>query len=312
MDLVTGCAGTVGIHLCLKLLKRKRKVIGMDNFITGSKKNLNLLKEYKNFIFIKDSIENKHFRKVLEKYPIKRIFHLACPTGVPNLEIIPNEMISALSIGTKNMLDLAKDKKAKFLLTSSSEVYGNPKEFPQKESYTGNVDTLGIRGPYEEGKRFSETLVETYVRSHKLNAKIVRIFNTFGEFCSLEDKRVIPVFIHNALNNLNLPVHGTGSQKRTFLYIDDLLDGLLLVIEKGEKGQAYNVGSDKQYSILELSKIILKLTKSMSKIEFIKRPSHDHLARKPSLKKIKKLGWNQQYTLREGVKILIKKNKEEK
>ena len=214
-------------------------------------------------------------------------------------------MIAATSTGTKNILDIAVEKKSKLLFASSSEVYGNPKIFPQREDYTGNVDPLGIRGPYEEGKRFSETLVETFVKKYNLNAKIVRIFNTFGPYYSSKDLRVIPSFIHNAKQNANLIVHGKGTQTRTFLYIDDLIDAMLLVLEKGKKGEAYNIGNDKPISIVDLAALIIKLTNSKSKTIFSKRPKHDHEKRLPDLEKIKNLGWQQNISLEDGIKRLI-------
>jgi nucleoside-diphosphate-sugar epimerase len=309
MEFVTGAAGEVGINLCIHLLDKGFKVIGTDNFITGSEKNLSIIKNHENFIFFDIGIENPKLIDLLKEYSIERIFHLACPTGVPNLELIPEEMIMATSLGTKNILDIALLKKASLLFASSSEVYGEPKEFPQREDYTGNVDQLGIRGPYEEGKRFSETLVETYVKKYNLNAKIIRIFNTFGPYSSSKDLRVIPSFIRRALNNEDIVVHGEGSQTRTFLYINDLIDGILTVLEKGKMGDAYNVGSDHQISILDLAKLVIKLSNSKSTIKYGKRPKHDHSARLPFLEKIKSLGWSQKISLDEGIKAIINNNR---
>ena len=191
--------------------------------------------------------------------------------------------------------------KAKLLFTSSSEVYGDPQVFPQTESYTGNVDPIGIRSPYEEGKRFSESLIQMYVRKYNVDAKIVRVFNTYGPSMSSNETRVVAKFLSQALQGKLLTVEGKGLQTRTFCYIDDLVNGLLMIIKKGKKGEVYNLGSDKEVRIIDLAKLIVKVTDSKSKISFVERPSHDHKRRHPSLEKVKKLGWKQKTTLKNGL-----------
>lgn len=310
--LVTGGAGFIGTNLCLKLLKDGHEVIACDNFITGSKQNLDKLLKNARFSFYQLNICDQVFLARLSSFEkIDQIYHLACPTGVPNLGPLAEEMLLACSLGTRNILELAKTHKAKLLFTSSSEVYGDPQVFPQDESYTGNVDPVGWRSPYEEGKRFAESLIAMYVRKYKIDAKIVRVFNTYGSGMALEESRVIARFLKQALSGKPLSVHGKGLQKRTFCYVDDLVEGFILVMKKGKRGEVYNeveiynLGSDKEISIIKLAKLIIKLTSSKSSIEWMERPSHDHRARLPSLKKVKKLGWELQTPLEEGLRKTI-------
>ncbi len=301
MILITGCAGCIGINFSLYLLNKNEKIIGVDNCITGACDELDNLKSNPNFTYIQASIEKESIKDILKDYKFEKIFHLACPTGVSNLKKIPLEMMDTLYEGTKNILDIAKDNNAKFLISSSSEVYGNPKVFPQTEEYHGDVDPVGIRSPYEEGKRMAETLTMAYVRKYKLDAKIIIIFNTYGPYFSKKDTRIIPTFITRALKNEDLEVHGKGDQKRTFLYIDDLINGFLIAMDKGEVGGIYNVGSSKQFSILDLAKLVIEITGSKSKIKFIERESHDIEERLPSTEKIQKLGWQETVSLKEGI-----------
>jgi nucleoside-diphosphate-sugar epimerase len=302
--LVTGGAGFIATNLCQRLLDMGYAVIAVDNFITSSGDNPKALKKDKNFTFIKHDIIQPFPKSVTDK-KIDILFHLACPTGVPNLIPLAEEMILTNSLGTKNVLDLANKKNAQLLFTSSSEVYGDPEVFPQAEEYTGNVNPDGVRSPYEEGKRFSESMVMMYVRKYGVDAKIVRIFNTYGPLMSLSDSRVIPNFLHKALHNKPLPVQGDGRQRRTFCYVDDLVDGFLLVMKKGKKGEVYNLGSDKETTIAALAKKIMKATHAKSKLKHVPRPSHDHKRRLPNLKKIRSLGWEQQVDLDEGLKRTI-------
>lgn len=303
--LVTGGAGFVGTNLCKKLLEQGNKVVAVDNLITSSGDNLKELKKNPHFTFIKHDITKPFSSKNLTSsiLNLKSIYHLACPTGVPNVIKLGEEMLLTCSVGTRNVLEIARVHKAKLLFTSSSEVYGDPEVFPQTESYTGNVDQIGIRSTYEEGKRFSESLVAMYVRKYKLDAKIVRIFNTYGPHMTLTDTRVIPNFIQQIKNNKPLTVQGKGTQRRTFCYVDDLVDGFLTVMEKGIAGEAYNLGGDQEYTIKELAEQIMKQSGNPKlKITYIPRPGHDHQARRPDLKKIKKLGWKQKIKLEEGLK----------
>jgi nucleoside-diphosphate-sugar epimerase len=305
--LITGALGFIGTNLALRLLKNNKKVVGVDNQEKTKSQNLQYLEKFSNFTLISSSIENPQLHKLLKPYSIKTIYHLACPTGVPNLITQGLEMLSACSIGTQNILDIALEKKASFLFSSSSEVYGNPEKFPQTEEYTGNVDPIGIRSPYEEGKRFSEALIMQYVRKYNLDAKIVRIFNTYGPYYSKTDLRVIPLFIEQSLKEAGLTIHGDGSQARTFLYIDDLIEGLLLIMNQSQPGGVFNLGSEKPISVLNLAKMILEISSSKSPIVHVPRPEHDPKTRLPSLEKIKKLGWQENISLKQGLSLLLKK-----
>lgn len=300
--LISGGAGFIGSNLAKRLLSSNYYVIVVDNFITSSGKNLEVLSKHRNFVFIKHDITSEFTLaqiKLIGK--VDEIFHLACPTGVPNLLPLAEQMLLTCSVGTRNILEIAKKTKAKVMFTSSSEVYGNPKEFPQTEAYTGNVNPTDVRSPYEEGKRFSESIVSMYVRKYGVDAKIVRIFNTYGPCMSLTDTRVIPRFLSLVKENKPLTVHGDGKQTRTFCYIDDLINGLLFVLEKGSVGEVYNVGSDNQLTIRELAELIRLVTKTKSKLEFVKRANHDHDGRLPDLAKIKSLGWQSTVGIYEGL-----------
>ena len=303
--LVTGGAGFIGANLCRKLLDLDNRVIALDNLITSTGENIKSLLKYQNFTFIKQDITKPNWKFEIEDLKLEIIYHLACPTGVPNVVTFAEEMLSTCSVGTKNILDLAQHHNAKMLFTSSSEVYGNPLVSPQTEEYTGNVDPLGIRSPYEEGKRFSESLIIAYVRKYGLDAKIVRIFNTYGPFMNLEETRVIPNFMGKIQKGEPLPVQGDGSQQRTFCYVDDLINGFLTVMEKGKSGEVYNDGNDEQITIRGLAELLLKMTGSPVGIEYTNRPSHDHQSRLPDLRKLKTLGWKTRISLEEGLQKTI-------
>lgn len=300
---VTGGAGFIGTNLCLRLLKQGHTVIAVDNLITSTGENLKVLQKYPNFTFIKYDINNSLKKLILQ--PIDMIYHLACPTGVPNVVRLAEEMILTCSLGTKNVLDLAKLKHAKVLFTGSSEAYGDPIIFPQSELYTGNVNPTGIRSPYEEGKRFSESLCVMYARKYDLDVKIVRIFNTYGPFMNLQETRVIPRMLNQLLTGQPLTVQGDGSQNRTFCYVDDLVNGFLIIMEKGESGEVYNIGNDEQITIKNLAERIIKTAGIKAKIAYIERPHHDHRGRKPDLSKIKSLGWKPEISLEEGLQLTL-------
>lgn len=300
--LVTGGAGLVGRYLCEKLLSQGCSVICVDNFITTSKENVAYLMKNPNFKLITHDITYT-LPLEIQKSKIDEIYHLACPTGVPNLTKLSIEMLKTCSIGTENVLNLANTKKAKLVFTSSSEVYGDPLVFPQKEDYNGNVDPIGIRSPYEEGKRYAESLIISYVKKFDIDAIIVRLFNTYGSK-KFYDTRVITKFIKAAKEGIPITVEGEGSQKRTFCHAEDMVNALILINKKGKKGEIYNAGSDVEITILELANLIKSVTGSKSKIKSIPRPKHDHTRRLPNLSKLKKLGWRQEIALSEGLKRL--------
>ncbi len=298
--LVTGVAGCIGTNLCLRLLQLGHNVVGVDNFITGTKNNAVILSRNRRFTFIRHDI-TKSLAKKLIRYNFSDIYHLACPTGVANLTRLGEEMLLTSSVGTLNILNLAKEKRAKLLFTSSSEIYGDPKVSPQGENYTGNVDPVGMRSTYEEGKRFAESLIVFYARRFKLDAKIVRLFNVYGPYMNKKDSRVIPTFLRQAKDGIPLTVHGDGSQRRTFCYTSDLVEGLRIAMEKGTQGEVYNLGSDKQITMRALALKVIALTKSESRIQYVARPAHDHKTRLPSLEKIGCLGWKPKTSLDAGL-----------
>lgn len=308
--LITGGTGFIGSNLSKRLLEQGHRVIAIDNLITSNGDNLKQLLRNPKFKFIKHDIVKPFPKRKFDPDQIgtkfEIIYHLACPTGIPNLVGLAEEMLLACSVGTRNILELAKKSRAKLLFTSSSEVYGDPQVFPQKESYTGNVDPVAIRSPYEEGKRFSESLVTMYVRKYNIDARIVRVFNTYGRSMALDDSRVIPRFLQQALHNKPLTVEGKGIQTRTFCYVDDLVDGLIMVMKKGKKGEVYNLGSNKEVRIIDLAKLIIEITSSKSKVTYVERPTHDPKRRLPSLKKVKRLGWRSKVSLEKGlIKTLV-------
>ena len=308
--LITGGSGYIGKNLSLALLKRGHKVVAVDNFITSSKTDFkNFLKGKKLEFFEGDITDKKIIKKIQKAYKFDEIYHLACPTGVPNIKPRALEMLMACSLGTKNILDLAVAQKSRVLFTSSSEVYGDPKVFPQNENYTGNVNPTGFRGPYEEGKRFSESLVTSYVNKFSLNGKIVRLFNAYGPLLSKNESRVIPRFINQAISSKDLTILGNGKQKRTFCFVSDIVAGLILIMKKGKR-EVYNLGSDKEISISALAKLIIKLTGSNSSMKLVNTLIPDHNRRKPDLKKVRELGWEYTVELEEGLLKTIKFFKE--
>ena len=305
--LVTGAAGFIGSNLAEHLLKEGNLVYGVDNFITGPTKNINALKGNPNFNFLEADIVDmgSDQKRILAGQKFDEIYHLACPTGVPNLVTLAEEMLLTCSIGTRNILEIARESGAKFLFTSSSEVYGDPLEFPQKEEYTGNVHPTGIRSPYEEGKRLAEALVVMYQRKYGLDGRIVRVFNTYGSNMSEMDERIIPKFIQQIKNGTSLTVHGDGIQKRTYCHVDDLLDGLLIIMEKGGRGEVYNLGGDEEIEAKDLAELLLKISNSHVGIKHTERPAHDHQSRHPDLNKIKALGWSPKIGLDKGLRSIL-------
>ncbi|RJR13363.1 NAD-dependent epimerase/dehydratase family protein [Candidatus Parcubacteria bacterium] len=303
--LVTGGGGFIGSNLCRTLLKEGHRVVAIDNLITGKAENTVSLLTNPNFLFIEKDITDPSFLHTFEKEKFDYIYHLACPTGVPNLTILAEEMLRTCSIGTLHVLELAKLHGSRVLYASSAEVYGDPEVFPQTESYTGNADPVGPRSAYEEGKRFSESCVVMYVRRHAISGVIVRIFNTYGPGMSLDDTRVIPQFIKSVRDEKPFRIYGEGTQTRAHLFIDDLLRGLQLVMEKGEAGEAYNVGSATPMTIRNLADLLISLTNHKAGIDFQPHFISDHGGREPSVEKVKKLGWKQEVQLKEGLEKMI-------
>lgn len=305
--LIAGGAGFLGSNLTEYLLSKGNAVTVVDNFITGVSDNLAPFKNNPLFKLYTMGVDTDEFvQEFLEKdtHTFDYVYDLACPTGVPNIQTLGEEMIDACTTGTKNVLKVALKHNAKFLLTSSSEVYGDPEKFPQDEDYTGNVHPQAWRSSYEEGKRMAETIVSLFVNKYKLNAKTVRLFNVYGPNMSLKDQRVIPNFVQQALMDQPLTVHENNAL-RTMCYVSDIVQGLELAIESGAAGGIYNLGSDKELSMVDLAKKVIEVSGSKSTLSLVPGMKVDHKRRMPDLTRIKALGWNYGVSLEDGLKETI-------
>ena len=302
--LVTGCAGFIGFHLCKRLLEEGNLVIGMDNFASGSKANIEALSKYDKFNFNEHDVGQS--LDWLDFIKIDQIFHLASIASPPLYTQNPFSPIVSNTMGTLNCLRLARRNQAAFLFTSTSEVYGDPLQHPQSEAYYGNVNCYGPRSCYDESKRLGETIIYEFRRLNPTDTKIVRIFNTYGPHMNLEDGRVIIEFIRKALKNEPLVIFGSGDQTRSFCYVDDLVEGLLKMIRSREEGPI-NLGNDvEEWSIRALATKIIKLTGSSSPIIYREAMQNDPVVRRPDLTKAKgKLGYENLFTLDEGLKRTI-------
>lgn len=299
--LVTGGAGFVGSHLCERLLSEGHEVYCLDNFFTGQKQNILHLTQYPYFELIRHDVINPYLIEVDE------IYNLACPASPIHYQYNPIKTIKTSVMGAINMLGLAKRVNAKILQASTSEVYGNPMVHPQPESYWGNVNPIGERSCYDEGKRAAETLFRDYHRQHNVNIKIVRIFNTYGPRMHPNDGRVVSNFIVQALQNKDITVYGKGEQTRSFQYVDDLIEGMVRTMKTDDsfKGPV-NIGNPDEFKIVELAEKVIKLTNSKSKIVFQPLPSDDPLMRQPDIALAKKmLDWEPNVKLEEGLKKTI-------
>ncbi|MFA5779064.1 MAG: UDP-glucuronic acid decarboxylase family protein [Elusimicrobiota bacterium] len=300
--LITGGAGFIGSHLCDRFICDGHYVVCVDNLLTGSLKNIAHLKKEKKFKFINHDV-TKHIKIIGS---VDAILHFASPASPIDYIKLPIQTLKVGSLGTHNALGLAREKKAKFLIASTSEVYGDPLVHPQKESYWGNVNPIGPRGVYDEAKRFAEAITMAYHRVHKIDTKIIRIFNTFGERMRLNDGRVVPNFISQALKGVPLTIYGSGRQTRSFCYVSDLANGIIKLL-KSTVNEPVNIGNPDEYSILEFAKIILKLTGSKSKIIFEKLPIDDPQVRQPDISRAKKLlKWYPLISVEEGLERTIK------
>ena len=296
--LITGGAGFIGSHLCKKLLKKEHNIICLDNLMTGSLKNISDLIDKPNFEFINHDIVNPFYRDDIDE-----IYNLACPASPVQYQINPIKTIKTCTSGVINMLGLAKKNNAKILQASTSEVYGDPNIHPQHEKYHGNVNPVGPRSCYDEGKRCSETLFMDYYRQHGIEIKIARIFNTYGPNMAIDDGRVVSNFILQALKNENITVYGDGAQTRSFQYIDDLVIGLVKFMKtKSEKIGPINLGNPSEITINELCNTIIYLTNSKSEITYKNLPMDDPKKRKPNIQLAKKfLNWEPKVDLNRGL-----------
>ena len=299
--LITGGAGFIGSHLCEFLLGKGYKVIAMDNIITGELENIGHLRGNRNFTYINHDVS----RHIAVNENLDYVLHFASPASPVDYQKIPIQTLKAGSLGTHNTLGLALAKKAKYMLASTSEVYGDPLVNPQPESYWGNVNPIGIRGCYDEAKRFSEALTMAYHRIHKLDTKIVRIFNTYGPRMRKADGRVVPNFINQALKNAPITVYGDGKQTRSFCYVTDLVEGIYKLMISNIN-EPVNLGNPEEHTILEFAELIKELTKSKSRIVFNRLPVDDPHVRCPDITKARKeLKWEPKVELRKGLKKTI-------
>lgn len=299
--LIAGGAGFIGSHLCDLFLSKNYKVVCMDNLITGRLKNIRHLKSNKYFKFVKHDISRSlHFGGKIDM-----VLDFASPASPVDYLKYPIQTLEVGSFGTCNCLRLAEAKKARFLLASTSEVYGDPQIHPQKEDYWGNVNPVGIRSVYDEAKRFSEAITMAYHRVYGLDTKIVRIFNTYGPRMKLNDGRVVPNFIAQALKNKPLTIYGDGSQTRSFCYVSDLIEGIYKCAHS-DTSSPVNLGNPKEFTILEFAELIIQLTHSKSRLEFKALPKDDPKKRKPDITRAKnQLKWFPEISVQEGLKVTI-------
>lgn len=295
--LITGGAGFIGSHLCRRLIQDGHKVICVDNLFTGSEKNIKPLVKNRMFKFIKHDIIEPFFVE-----DIGQIYNLACPASPIHYQENPIRTIKASTVGMINMLGIAKKTKARILQASTSEVYGDPREHPQRETYLGNVNSIGIRACYDEGKRMAETLCFDYYREHNVDIRVARIFNTYGPRMHLNDGRVVSNFIVQALRGEPLTIYGKGLQTRSFCYVDDLVEGLIKLMNNEKTTGPVNLGNPHEIMVKELAQKITKLSKSASKIKFLPLPADDPHCRQPDITLAKiVLKWNPKISLEEGL-----------
>ena len=296
-SVITGAAGFLGSHLTDLLLSRGHKVIGLDNFVTGSVDNISHLGGNPHFKFIQQDVTEFIFLDG----PVDYVWHFASPASPIDYLKIPIQTMKVGSLGTHKALGLAKNKKARFLVASTSEIYGDPLVHPQTEEYWGNVSTIGPRGCYDEAKRFAEALTMAYHREHKVDTRIVRIFNTYGPRMRLNDGRVVPAFVSQALTNKPITIFGKGTQTRSFCYVSDLIEGIYRLM-LSDYDLPVNIGNPNEMTMLQFAEAILKATRSSSKIVHRPLPQDDPKQRKPDIAKAKKLlKWEPQVPLNEGM-----------
>jgi len=298
--LITGGAGFLGSHLCARLLIEKHDVLCLDNFFTGPKKNVEEFLTHPRFELIRHDVVEPILLEV------DRIYHLACPASPIHYQYNPVKTIKTNILGTLNMLGIAKRVKARILLASTSEVYGDPAMHPQREEYWGNVNPIGIRSCYDEGKRAAETLMMDYHRQNRVDIRIVRIFNTYGPKMLADDGRVVSNFIVQALKGDDITVYGKGSQTRSFCYVDDLVDGMVRMMDCDGFTGPVNLGNPEEYTILSFAEKIIAMAGSKSRIVHKPLPSDDPTQRRPDISLAsEKLGWKPKISVDEGLKRTI-------
>jgi dTDP-glucose 4,6-dehydratase len=295
---ITGGAGFIGSHLCERFLERGDEVVCVDNLITGSLENVEPLRRNPRFAFLHHDVSHP-----LElDGPVDNVLHFASPASPVDYLKYPIQTLKVGSLGTHNTLGLAKAKNAAYLLASTSEVYGDPEQHPQREDYRGNVNCIGLRGVYDEAKRFSEAMTMAYYRAHGVNTRIIRIFNTYGPRMRLDDGRVLPNFMGQALRGEPLTVYGDGSQTRSFCYVDDLVEGIVRLLG-ADFHEPVNLGNPAEITILDFAREILALSGSKSTIEHRPLPQDDPRLRKPDISRARQLlGWEPRIDRREGLR----------
>jgi dTDP-glucose 4,6-dehydratase len=299
--LVTGGSGFLGSHLCDHLIAKGYRVICVDNLETGNLNNIAHIKDGDHFRFIQADITTHY--EIDE--PVDFVYHMASPASPIDYARLPLHTLKVGAYGTHNTLGLAKAKRARFMLASTSEVYGDPEIHPQKETYWGNVNPIGPRGVYDEAKRYAEAMTMAYLRQQGVDTAIVRIFNTYGPRMRPRDGRAIPTFLRQALSEKPVTVFGDGSQTRSFCYVDDLCRGLILLMESGVH-EPVNIGNPNEMSLLEMAKVVIELTESRSEIVFEALPVDDPKVRQPDISRAKDLlGWEPEVELREGLRKTI-------
>ena len=299
--LVTGAAGFLGSHLCDRLLSQGHRVVGMDNLLTGNAANVAHLKDHPQFQYVLHDVTN--FIEV--QGPLDGVLHFASPASPIDYLEFPIQTLKVGSLGTHKALGLAKAKGARFLLASTSEVYGDPLVHPQPESYWGNVNPVGPRGVYDEAKRFAEAMTVAYHRYHKLDTRIVRIFNTYGPRMRPRDGRVVSNFIVQAFKGEPLTVYGDGSQTRSFCYVDDLIEGIVRLFERGGP-EPTNIGNPDEFTVRQLADVVLRLTGSRSPVVERPLPTDDPKVRQPDITRARQvLGWEPKVPLEAGLRRTI-------
>jgi dTDP-glucose 4,6-dehydratase len=295
---ITGGAGFIGSHLCERFLARGDEVVCVDNLITGSPANIEHLAKNARFTFVHHDVSHP-----LElDGPVDNVLHFASPASPVDYLKYPIQTLKVGSLGTHNTLGLAKLKGARYLVASTSEVYGDPEQHPQREDYWGHVNPIGVRGVYDEAKRFAEAMVMAYHRAHGVNTRIIRIFNTFGERMRLDDGRVLPNFMGQALRGEPLTIYGDGKQTRSFCYVADLVEGIVRLLA-ADFHEPVNLGNPAEITILEFAQEILRLSGSQSKIEFRPLPQDDPRLRQPDISRARQLlGWEPRIDRHEGLR----------
>lgn len=302
--LVTGGAGFIGSHLCERLLSEGYEVVCLDNLLTGSKKNIEHLMDNPRFKFIEANVTGELND---ELRTMNYVFHLASPASPIDYQNHSEETLLTNSVGTLNLLNLVKRTKAKILIVSTSEIYGDPKEHPQKETYWGNANSFGPRACYDESKRFAEAATYVYLQKYDLDARIVRIFNTYGPRMQKDDGRVVSNFINQAIKGSSLTIYGDGKQTRSFCFVSDMVEGIYkAMFMKGTKGEVFNLGNPEEYSILDLAQKIKTMAGSSSEIVYKPLPPDDPKQRQPDITKAKNvLGWKPKVSVDAGLQKTI-------